>query len=227
MTDLLTYALDGEVATIAMDDGKVNALSIPMLAELHAAFDRAETDGAIVVLTGRSGCFSAGFDLPTLRGSDPERKTMLRSGFDLALRVLAFPTPVVAACTGHAFAQATVVLLSADERIGAEGAYKITANEVAIGMTVPRSMIEIGRYRLAPAHVHRVFALAEVYSPDRAVDAGFLDRVVAPSDVLTVAQQAARAFGALDRKSHAATKARLREGMLPPLRELVDKEFPA
>ena len=71
MTDLVTYALDRGVATIRMDDGKANALSIPMLAELHAAFGQAEADGAIVVLTGREGRFSGGFHLPTIRGGGP------------------------------------------------------------------------------------------------------------------------------------------------------------
>ena len=226
MADLVTYALDGEVATLSMDDGKANALSIPMLTELRAAFDRAEADGAVVVLAGREGRFSGGFHLPTLRGGGPDGNAMLRSGFDLVLRVLTFPTPVVIACTGHAIAQATILLMCADERIGAAGDFKFSANEVAIGLIVPRSMIEIGHYRLNPSHVHRAFALAETYSPEQAVDAGFLDRVVPPGDVIPIAQEIARGYAALDMKAHAATKARLREEMLPRLRELIDKEFP-
>jgi enoyl-CoA hydratase len=63
MSDLATYELNGRIATIAMDDGKVNALSIAMLRTLHAALDQAGRDRAIVLLTGREGYFSAGFDL--------------------------------------------------------------------------------------------------------------------------------------------------------------------
>ncbi len=226
MTDLVTYALDGGVATIRMDDGKANALSIPMLSELRAAFGQAEADGAITVLTGREGTFSGGFHLPTVRGSGPDRGKMLRSGFDLAVRILTFPKPVVIACPGNAVAQAAILLLCADERIGAVGPYKITMNEVVIGLTVARSMIEIGRYRLNPSQLHRTFALAEVYSPDAAVDAGFLDRVVPAGDVLAVAQDTARRFTSFDMKAHGATKKRLREEMLPRLRALIDKEFP-
>jgi enoyl-CoA hydratase len=226
MSDLVTYALDRGVATIRMDDGKANALSISMLSEVHAALGQAEADGAIAVLTGREGTFSGGFHLPTLRGGGQDGRTMLRSRFDLAVRILTFPKPVVIACPGHAVAQAAILLLCADERIGAAGPHKITLNEVVIGLIVARSMIEIGRYRLTPSQLHRTFALAEVYSPEAAVDAGFLDRVVPPGDVLAVAQDTARRFTSFDMKAHGATKARLREDMLSRLRALIEKEFP-
>ena len=60
MAELATYELEGRIATIAMDDGKVNALSIEMLKAVLAALDRAEEDEAVVVLTGREKFFSAG-----------------------------------------------------------------------------------------------------------------------------------------------------------------------
>ncbi len=159
---------------ITMDDGKANVLSPAMQSEIHEALDRADAEQAIVVLTGRDGCFSGGFDLAVLRSGGSEASAMLRGGFDLAERILTFPRPVIAACTGHAIAMGVFLLLSADYRIGAEGTYKITANEVAIGMTLPRSAIEILRQRLTPAAFTRASILAEVFSPINAVDCGLL-----------------------------------------------------
>ena len=46
MTELATYDLNDRIATITIDDGKVNAFSIPMLKAIHARFDQAERDGA-------------------------------------------------------------------------------------------------------------------------------------------------------------------------------------
>jgi enoyl-CoA hydratase len=225
MTALVSYALDDSIATITMDDGKANAFSVAMLRELHDAFDRAEADNAIVVLTGREGRLSGGFHLATLQGGGDDAVTMLRSGFELAVRMLTFPMPVVIACPGHAMAMASFVLLAADYRIGAAGPYKISANEVAIGLTMPWSAIEICRYRVNPSHFHRVLALAEVYSPETAVDAGFLDRVVPAEAVLSTAHDVARGFTTLDMKAHAATKGRLRNDLLVRLREAIDREF--
>lgn len=218
MGSLVTYRLEHSVATITMDDGKVNALSLSMLRELAAAFDRAADDRAVVVLTGRDGIFSAGFDLAALRSGGPDALAMLREGFELADRLLCFPMPVVIACTGHAIAMAVFLLLSGDYRIGATGPFRITANEVAIGMTMPYSAVEVCRHRLAPAHFHRAVALAEVYTPENAVDAGFLDRVVAPGDVHGAARTTATELGKLDLDAHAATKLRTREPALHALR---------
>jgi enoyl-CoA hydratase len=218
MESLVRYELAGQVATITMDDGKVNALSPAMLTALGGALDRAEADRAVVVLTGRDGVFSAGFDLTVLASGGAAVEAMVRGGFELAARLLAFPLPVVAACGGHAVAMGVFLLLSADYRIGADGPYRITTNEVAIGLTLPRVAVEIMRQRLAPAHFNRAAILAEVYPPADAVAAGFLDRVVAPADLAGTAHDTAAALGQLDLTAHAATKLRVREPALAALR---------
>jgi len=215
---LVSYRLADGVATITMDDGKVNALSPAMFAALNEAMDKAEADGAVVLLQGRPGVFSAGFDLNVLRLGGPDARGMLRSGFELAGRLLGFPAPVVAACPGHAMAMGVFLLLSADLRIGAAGPFRISANEVAIGLTVPRSALVVCRQRLTPAALARATLLADVFSPDEAVAAGFLDRVVAPDELVEAAGAVARAIAAgLDRQAHAATKQRLRAAVLADL----------
>jgi len=155
VTDLLSYELNDSIATITLDDGRVNVLSPRMLSDINGALDRAEADDAIVVLAGRPGVFSAGFDLKILRAGGDEALAMLRAGFELAARVLSFPKPVVVACSGHAIAMGVFLLLSGDYRVGAAGPYKITANEVAIGLTMPRTAVEICRQRLALAHFNQ------------------------------------------------------------------------
>ena len=178
MTARVRYELHDTVATITMDDGKVNVMSPPMLQELNAALDRAAADRAVVLLSGRPGVFSAGFDLAAAPGGRPgggrHAARRVRAGGAL----LAFPMPVVIACTGHAVAMGVFLLLSGDYRVGAAGDYESTANEVAIGLTMPRAAVEILRQRLAPAHFNRAVMLAEPFSPANAVEAGILDRVV-------------------------------------------------
>jgi enoyl-CoA hydratase len=219
MVPLVSYQLEDSIATITMDDGKVNALSPQMLAELAAAFDRAAADRAVVVLTGRPGVFCAGFDLNVLRSGG---STMVRDGFELAARILSFPAPVLIACTGHAVAMGVFLLLSGDYRVGAAGPYKITANEVALGLTVPRAALEICRQRLTPAHLNRALLLAEVFSPDNAVAAGFLDLVAAADELADVARSTAARLATLDMDAHAATKLRARDHTLKALRAAID-----
>ena len=136
---------------------------------------------------------------------------MLQAGFRLADKLLSFPTPVVVASPGHAIAMGVFLVLSADYRIGASGPYKYHANEVAIGLTMPRAAVELCRQRLSPAHFNRAVILAEPFFPDDAVAAGFLDLLVDPAQLLEVARSTAVQLGSLDRRAHAASKLRARD----------------
>jgi len=231
MTDLVTYRYEEPVASITMDDGKVNALSVDMLGALGAAFDRAEADDAAVVLAGRDGTFSAGFDLKVLTAFGPEAPRMMRAGFELALRMLSFPRPIVVACTGHAFAMGSFLLLSGDYRIGVQGAeHKIAANEVKIGLTMPHSALVILGQRLNRSNHDRVVNLSETFAPDTAVAAGFLDALVPADELLAAATHKAAELRELDMRAFAETKLRNRAATLDALRlaiETDDAEFKA
>jgi len=224
MGAVVSYEVADSVATITMDDGKANALTFEMFAQLGDAFDRAEADHVGVILAGRAGRFSAGFDLKILGAAGPETPALLRAGFDISHRMLSFPLPVVVACTGHAFAMGSFLLLSGDHRVGTTGDFKITANEVAIGMTMPRAAIEICRQRLTNNHFDRAVILAEVFTPQTAIHAGFLDEVAAADEVLDVARQRAARLMTLDWRAHAATKQRSREAMLVALRAAIEAD---
>jgi enoyl-CoA hydratase len=226
VSDLTTYVLDGPIATITMDDGKVNAFSIPMLQALHAALDRAEQDEAVVVLTGREGYFSAGFDLEVFASGDVERVIeMLRLGATLTERILSFKTPVLAACNGHAVAAGSFVLLAADLRIGTGGAFRLGLNEVKIGLTMPWFAIELARQRLQPAAFSRAVVTAHMYDPDEALTAGFLDRVVDASELRATSLAAAEELAGLNAAAHTATKLRAREGSLAAIRAAIESEL--
>jgi len=226
MSDLLTYEHRDGVARVTLDDGKVNALSIAMLRELHAALDQAESDEAVVVVGGREGFLSAGFDLKVFR-EEPERLgEMLRLGADLSERILAFPRPVLVASSGHAIAAGSFLLLAADARIAADGPFDIGLNEVRIGLTLPLFVVELARHRLAPAHFDKALVTARMYRPAEAVEAGFLDRVVAPEDLEEACEAAAQELVALNPEAHAATKLRVRGAALEALHEAIEAELP-
>jgi enoyl-CoA hydratase len=225
MAELATYELSDGIATIAMDDGRVNALSIEMLKAVLAAFDRAEDDEAVVVLTGREGCFSAGFDLEVFSERQGEIVEMLTLGARLSERILSFPSPVLVAAGGHAIAAGTFPALSADLRIGVEGPYKLGLNEVRIGLTVPLYVVELARQRLSPAEFNRALVNATMYTPAEAVAAGLLDRIVAPGHLEEATREAAVELASLDRAAHTATKLRVRERALEALRAAIDAEL--
>ena len=225
MGALVSYEYSEGVSTIVMNDGKVNAMSVAMMQEVNAALDQAEEHGAVVLLSGREGVLSAGFDLAVFKQGMEPLMEMLRMGARLTERLLSFPFPVVAACGGHAIAMGSFLLMSVDARIGVDGPFKIGMNEVAIGMTLPYFAVEIARHRLAPAHFNRATILAEMYSPQEAIAAGFLDKVVSPAQLLETARETAAALSKLDMPAHAATKLRVRGTALEALQQAISSEL--
>lgn len=224
---MIDFSLTDRIATITMDDGKANAISPSMLDSLAGALDRAQADDVgAVVLAGRPGRFSGGFDLGVLTAGGPDAERMVRGGFELAERLLGFDRPVVLACTGHAVAMGSFLLCAADYRVGAAGDFRIQANEVAIGIPMPMTALTLLRHRLTPAAFDRSVGLAEAFSPEGAVAAGFLDTVVDPDAVVATAQGLAAAFAGLDRAAHVATKRSARADLLAALRAAIDVENP-
>jgi enoyl-CoA hydratase len=224
MSTLVTYRNEESIATVTMDDGKRNVLSPQMFAELNEAFDRALADDVPVVLTGRPETFSAGFDLKILTAGGPEATAMLIAGFKLSERLLGFPTPVVVACNGNAIAMGAFLVLSADYRIGTAGPYRLVANEVAIGLTMPAFGIEICRQRLAPAHFNRAVINSESYGPDEAVVAGWLDRVVPAPELADAAHAKVVELAKLNPAAHAATKLRARAATLEAIHHAIESD---
>lgn len=218
MTDLVNYTLNDGVATIVINNGKANALSHQVFEQLNKAFDQAEQDKAVVILTGQPGVFSAGYDLKEMQKGMQEAAALVAVGSAFTRRLAAFPFPIIGACSGHAIAKGAFIMLSVDYRLGIEGSFKLGLNEVAIGMTMHHAGIEIARHRLAPAHFYRSVINAEIYSPEGAVAAGYLDEVVAPDQLLVRANELAQGFRKLNMRAHAQTKLKTKAGYL----ELLD-----
>ena len=215
----MSYELEESVAMVRLDDGKANAISPDLVAAIDGALDRAEKEARCVVIAGRPGRFSAGFDLTVMRQGGDAVLRMVTAGAELALRLYGFPTPVVMACTGHAMAMGAVLLLTADARVGVGGDFKIGLNEVAIGMTLPIFAVELPRERLSPRHLTRAVVGAEIYTPEAAVEVGFLDRVVRADALLDEARAEANRLAALDQKAYCETKLRLRGRAIQRMRE--------
>jgi enoyl-CoA hydratase len=212
------YSLQDQIATIRIDDGKRNALSPQVIHEIYRALDRAESDRAIVIMTGRESVFSAGFDLHVMKRGGINALNMLRAGYILTARVMAYPYPVIAACNGHALAMGVFLLLSADYVIGSGGDFKIAANEVAIGLTMPRVAAAILRNRLNPAAFQRAVTLSDYFNVESALNAGFFDELVDPVDLMARAEACADKFGELDPRAHRATKRRIRAALIRKIR---------
>lgn len=227
MSDLpVVVDLDGDVLTIRMDDGKANALSHQSIELVHAALDRAEAEAKAVAIFGRPGKFCAGFDLAVMKSGQEASSNLVKEGARLSMRIFGLPLPTIAGCTGHALAAGAILLNACDVRIGVSGEFKLGMNEVSIGMPLPIFAVELARERLTKKAFPAATALAQVYSPDDAVDAGYLDRVVdgdnLESEVLTTAQAYA---DTLSRSGFARTRTAVRQATIDHVLATLDADL--
>jgi len=169
--------------------------------------------------------FSGGFDLAVFKRGPDELYRMLEAGARLTERLLSFPKPVVAACSGHAVAMGLFLLQCADVRIGVDSGARLQANEVQIGLTLPHFAIEVCRQRLAPAHLNLVAATAAPYTPEQALAAGMLDELVPAASLAAVARQRTAQLLTLNAEAFTATKLRLRAQALTALRAAIDADL--
>ena len=217
MSELISYHLEDGIATLTLSNGKVNAISPDVIAAFNAALDQAVTDRAVVIITGQPGILSGGYDLKVMTAGPREAVALVTAGSTLARRLLSHPFPVIVACPGHAVAKGAFLLLSADYRIGVEGAFSIGLNEVQIGMTMHHAGIEIARDRLNKVALQRSVVNGEMFNPQGAVAAGFLDVVVSPEELQGAALAAARQLKKINMTAHKNTKLKVRKALLEAL----------
>jgi len=224
MNDRIQLEIQSGVATIIMNDGKVNAMSTAMLSDISNAFDEAEKAKAVTVLAGREGMFSAGFDLKVMAGGPEAALEMVRSGADLILKFLKHPYPILSVCTGHAYPMGAFLLLSSDSRIGVDGPFKIGLNEPAIGITVPTFAVELTRHRLTP-HGFAQIPTATMFAPQDAQQRGYLDSVVAAEELSQAIDAETQRLKALDIGSFQRTKQRINEQVIDAVQTALEKEY--
>ena len=203
-----TLSQEDEISVITLDDGKANVFSEEMTQAINDCLDKVPSDSGSLVITGRPGMFSAGFDLKVIASGDvPKIKKMSLSGFKLLSRIFSFPRPVVAACSGHGIALGTFLLCCCDYRIGIKGEFLLGANEMKTNMVIPTPILELIKFRISPSHKYRSILGAEMYQLDKAIDTGLMDQVEEAETLMDAAIEKAKDLATMGHPSYTLTKA--------------------
>jgi len=211
--------IDNDIAILTFDDGKANAVSHDFIDGMTAGLDSAEEEAKAVVVMGKPGMFSAGFDLKEIQKGQAEAVALVNRGAEMLYRLFGFPQPVIAGCSGHAVAAGAFTLLACDTRIGVAGDFKLGLNETAIGMTLPVFGHQLAQNRLSKRHLTAAVIQSQMYSPDEAVDAGFLDAVVNADELETACVAAAEQLMALPTATYGQMKRDTRQIPLAAIKD--------
>ncbi|MFL2525866.1 MAG: crotonase/enoyl-CoA hydratase family protein [Candidatus Azotimanducaceae bacterium] len=209
---LLTHEKLEDISIITLDDGKANAMGPSMIEALNNALDKAQESSRAVLIIGRPGLLSGGFDLSIIKSGDNNAiQAMVNAGARLLMRIYGFSIPVVMATTGHGVALGGFLLLAADYRFGVEGDYKIGLNEVAIGMTLPPFAQMLAKSRIPPQYLTNTVINAHIYDPESAQQVGFLDEVTPVESLLQTSINKTKELALLDPSAFNRTKQDFRQ----------------
>ena len=220
---LATLNKDGNISTMILDDGKANVFSSQMSKDVNDCLDEVATDDGCLIITGREGMFSAGLDLKTIQSGDIELiQEMSISAFKLLARIFSFPRPVIAACSGHGIALGTFLLCCCDYRIGVKGDFMVGANEMRTNMVIPDPILELIKFRVSQSHKYRAVLGAEMYSLDKAIEAGLMDEIVPAESLMHAANEKAKDLSTMGHPSYSMTKELFIADPLKKINEAID-----
>ena len=204
---IATLTNKNDISIITLDDGKANVFSPKMIQDVNECLDKVPTESGALIITGRDGMFSAGFDLKIISSGDMQATMdMSLSGFKLLSRIFSFPRPILAACSGHGIALGTFLLCCCDYRIGVKGDYMIGANEMRTNMVIPIPILELISHRVTASHKYRAILGAEMYSIQDGVEAGLIDEIVDSKDLMEAAMLKAKDLASMGHPSYTLTK---------------------
>jgi enoyl-CoA hydratase/carnithine racemase len=206
---LLRITDDGPVRTITLVNGaRRNALSMGMIAELHAALRASAEDKAIrvVMLAGKGPAFSAGHDLKEIQAARtrPDKgraffAELMAACAAMMLNIRAMPQPVIAAVEGVATAAGCQLVASCDLAIAGADAQFATPG-VNIGLFCSTPMVALSR-NVTNKHAMEMLLTGEAIDAQTAHRFGLVNRVVPAGH----AETEARAMAALIAAKPAAT----------------------
>ncbi len=225
MTDsIATLSKENDISIIKLDDGKANAFSYDMLSQVNDLLKKVPRDSGALVITGREGLFSGGFDLKTLATGDMEKITkMVQLGYRLLLELFSFDRPIVAAVSGHSIALGLFVTCSADYRIAIDGKYVCQANEVRNNMDIPTQIMEIIRARVNKKYFYSAVYHSDAYSVQDSIEVGYIDEVVSEDQFMERVMEKAKELATLPHPFYANTKKTAQDDVRQKIADAIDK----
>ena len=225
MTDsIVTLSKENDISIIKLDDGKANAFSYDMLSQVNDLLKKVPRDSGALVITGREGLFSGGFDLKTLATGDMEKITkMVQLGYRLLLELFSFDRPIVAAVSGHSIALGLFVTCSADYRIAIDGKYVCQANEVRNNMDIPTQIMEIIRARVNKKYFYSAVYHSDAYSVQDSIEVGYIDEVVSEDQFMERVMEKAKELATLPHPFYANTKKTAQYDVRQKIADAIDK----
>jgi len=189
---------EGDIFVLTMNAGE-NRWNTTFVRAFDEKLDEvsASSGAAALLTTSSSGkFFSNGLDLDWANAPDdhPEGGDVRVFGAEfmqLMARIITLPIPTVAAIGGHGFGAGFMLALSHDLRLMRGDRGYLCANEMQIGITIPKPELALFRHKL-PAHVfYETVQLARRWTGEAALAAGIVHETAELGELMQRAKERA------------------------------------
>lgn len=221
---LIHVSKDGEIATVTLSRGKVNALNEPMVEELTKSFEDLAIDNEVrsIIFTGSGKFFSFGFDVPEfLNYSKSDFIRYLEKFTNFYTYLFLFPKPIVAALNGHTIAGGCMLATACDFRLMVTGKAKISLNEITFGSAVLAGSVEMLKYCVGSRNAQSILYSGAMYSAEEACQLGLVDQVSSEDALTEEARKIAQELAQKDSPAFRGIKHLLRK---PAAEQMIKRE---
>jgi enoyl-CoA hydratase/carnithine racemase len=193
MNEFVRLEVEAGVGTIVLERPPMNALSTAVQAGLAEAAAAATTrsDVRAVIVYGGPKLFAAGADIKEMANWSyadvVANATRLQAAFTAIAEI---PKPTIAAVTGYALGGGCELALACDLRIAGDNA-KLGQPEILLGLIPGAGGTQRLTRLIGPSRAKDLIFTGRFVDAAEALSLGLVDRVVAPDDVYSAAQELA------------------------------------
>jgi len=213
---------------ITLQRGKANPINSTLVNELRQAIAELKQNDSIkgAILTGQPRYFSAGLDVVELYGYDADTMRQFWQDFTaLILEMISCPKPIVAAISGHSPAGGCVLALCCDQRLMAEGPYRIGLNEVPVGIVVPPTIYYLYAAAMGEGKAYHHLLNGSLMLPEEALAEGLVHQVLPLEALQEQAEERLNHYLSMNATAWGTSKLLLRQSLLSQLRGDFDQLF--
>jgi 3,2-trans-enoyl-CoA isomerase len=219
---------EGGVAKLLLNRPPVNSLNLELLQAIHSGLEEVHADKSVkglILGTTKPGIFCAGLDIMEMYEPDEARLNQFWTTLqEVWIALYGSRLPVVAAVEGHSPAGGCLLAMSCDERVMAQGKFKMGLNETLLGIVAPPWFIDTMVNTIGHRHSEKMLGQGLQVDADAALRMGLVDAAVPLEDVMATSEQLLKGWMRIPPAARFETKSRMRQATIAKLRATQDSD---
>ncbi|AFM12977.1 enoyl-CoA hydratase/isomerase family protein [Turneriella parva] len=178
---MIETRVENHIGYVSLTRAPMNLMDIPFMqafAEAHRDLEKNSEVWGVIVHSTVDGYFSNGLDPAMMLSRDTQgRAEVFEVLLKMVLEVYAFSKPHISAIEGHAMAGGAVLAILSDWRFMSREKSRISFSEVAVGLTIPKAIINLIESATGPGSLREIAMLGSAIKSTDAVRMGLIDEV--------------------------------------------------